>query len=296
MPIPEDQFDTWAKQGAVAGSRDTYASIKGVLEDEEAPYAGKSINVFLQGSYGNDTNVWAESDVDIVCRLDSVYYYDLSQVDDEAKARFKRDHGDAEYTYKEFKAHVVEWLAENYGAASVPGTKAVTIEGDGNRRNADVLPCVKMRRYSRYINSNDETYIEGIRFWRTDGTEINNYPKQHSENCTQKHKDTAVWFKPTVRILKNIRNKMVEAGEFEKSLAPSYFIEGMLWNVPPDKFGTSYADTFAAAINWLMKADKTKLVTASQRHYLLRNNSPVCWNEADFDKFLEVCVKWWNDW
>jgi hypothetical protein len=60
MPIPEEQFDTWAKQGAVTGSKNTYATIKRVLEDPNAPYASRSFEVFLQGSYGNDTNVFAE--------------------------------------------------------------------------------------------------------------------------------------------------------------------------------------------------------------------------------------------
>jgi hypothetical protein len=36
-----------------------------------------------------------------------------------------------------------------------------------------------------------------------------NYPKQHSENCTRKHKNTASQFKPLVRIFKNIRTKLV---------------------------------------------------------------------------------------
>ena len=34
------------------------------------PYADKNLKVFLQGSYGNDMNIYAESDVDIVIRLD----------------------------------------------------------------------------------------------------------------------------------------------------------------------------------------------------------------------------------
>jgi hypothetical protein len=34
--------------------------------------------LFLQGSYGNDTNIYAESDVDVVMRTDSIYYSDTS--------------------------------------------------------------------------------------------------------------------------------------------------------------------------------------------------------------------------
>ena len=37
--------------------------------------------IFLQGSYSNDTNVYAESDVDIVICLTEVYYGDISNLE-----------------------------------------------------------------------------------------------------------------------------------------------------------------------------------------------------------------------
>ena len=66
LAIPETQLDTWAKQGSITGSSTTYNHIKGTLEAGTTPYAGKTYRVFLQGSYGNDTNIYSESDVDIV--------------------------------------------------------------------------------------------------------------------------------------------------------------------------------------------------------------------------------------
>src|SRR5579863_489300 len=78
MSIPESQLETWAKQGSITQSSTTYATIKGALEASDAEYANQSFKVFLQGSYGNDTNIWAESDVDVVIRLDSIFYYDTS--------------------------------------------------------------------------------------------------------------------------------------------------------------------------------------------------------------------------
>ena len=38
------------------------------LHADDAPYAGKAYDTFLQGSYANDTNIYADSDVDIVIR------------------------------------------------------------------------------------------------------------------------------------------------------------------------------------------------------------------------------------
>ena len=77
MAIPETQLDTWAHQGAIQGSSDTYQSVKKVLEDSSTPYAKKNFSVFLQGSYGNDTNIYAESDVDVVINLSDCFQSDL---------------------------------------------------------------------------------------------------------------------------------------------------------------------------------------------------------------------------
>jgi hypothetical protein len=79
MAIPESQLEDWSHQGSITQSKATYGTVKRSLEAPDTHYAGgNSFEVFLQGSYGNDTNIYAESDVDVVIRLDSVYYYDVS--------------------------------------------------------------------------------------------------------------------------------------------------------------------------------------------------------------------------
>ena len=88
VSIPESQLNTWSHQGSVTQSSETYATIKRALEKDSAGYAEHDYQVFLQGSYGNDTNIYSESDVDIVIRLDSMYYYDISKLDDAAKQAF----------------------------------------------------------------------------------------------------------------------------------------------------------------------------------------------------------------
>jgi hypothetical protein len=66
--------------------------------------------------------------------------------------------------------------------------------------------------------------------------------------------------------------------------------------VPNELFGASYQATSAAAINWLLKAEKSKLACANDLYWLIRPSSTVCWNEADFDAFLATAVKQWNRW
>ena len=229
-------------------------------------------------------------------RLDSTFYRDLSGLSADEQAAYKSAFFDADYGYPEFTTDVIAHLTKKFGAAVKPGSKAIFIGGAGARRDADVLAATKFRRYRSFRSLFDQSYTEGICFFTADGTQIVNYPKQHSENCTTKHQQTSQWFKPTVRILKNMRNRMISDGRIEDGLAPSYFLEGMLYNVPPANFGASYADTMVNATNWLLQTDRSKLVCANEQYFLLNDHSPVTWRAAKCDAFLDAVVKFWKEW
>ena len=108
MAIPEFQLETWSHQGSIMQSSTTYQTIRKALSESNAAYADKSFNVFLQGSYGNDTNIYSESDVDTVIRLDSIFGYDISDLPPEQQAAFQQFFGgSASYTFNEFKQGVV---------------------------------------------------------------------------------------------------------------------------------------------------------------------------------------------
>jgi hypothetical protein len=69
MAIPEAQLQTWSHQGSKVQSATTYDAVRTVLNDSKAPYYKHTYRIFLQGSYGNDTNIYSDSDVDIVMCL-----------------------------------------------------------------------------------------------------------------------------------------------------------------------------------------------------------------------------------
>jgi len=295
MSIPESQLETWSHQGSITQSSSTYATIRTALNAADTGYAGKDFEVFLQGSYGNDTNIYSESDVDVVIRLDSTFHHDLTSLPAEQVAGFTAAHTDAPYRYAEFKAHVQTALEKSFGQSVKPGKRAIKLVAAGGRRDADVVVATQYRRYHRFISMSDQRYDLGICFFTADGIRIANYPKYHSENCTAKHKGTNQWFKPMVRIFKNMRGKLVDDGVIDKKLAPSYFIEGLLYNVPEDKFKSSYGDTFVACWNWLHNADRTKFVCPNNQYYLL-GDLMVTWPAPDCDKFLESVKDLWNNW
>ena len=296
MPIDAAQLETWSHSGSVIQSKETCATIKKALEADDTPYVGKSVESFLQGSYGNDTNVWADSDVDIVMKLNSTFYKDLSRLPDDQKAAQERAHSNAAYKLADFKSDVISVLRKRFGSDVDPGKKAVWIRPNGVRRNADVLIAAQFRRYYEFHDLSNQRYDEGIFFQLPDGTRIENFPKLHSKNCTAKHQSTRQWFKPMVRIVKNMRNHMVDEGMIVDGLAPSYFLEGLLYNVPDENFGVSYSNTFTNCVNWLATADPDKLVCANRMHWLVRDGSPIMWSLASFPQFLTAAVHLWNNW
>jgi hypothetical protein len=295
MAIPESQLDTWSHQGSITQSSATYASVKRSLEATDTKYANKSYEVFLQGSYGNDTNIYAESDVDVVIRLDSIYYYDTSALTPAELAAFNATFTPGTYPYATYKADVVAALQKSFGAADVSAEKkAIRIKASGNRRSADVLVACEFRRYLSgfsYLK-----YEPGVCFFDSGGNQIVNYPKQHSAHCTTKHQATNQWFKPMVRVLKNMRSTLVESAAIQAGSAPSYFLEGLLYNVPTNKFGIGYADTFVAAFNWILTADRDNLLCANEQYYLVRDSLTNCWPSANFDQFVSKAIQLWNNW
>ena len=100
-----------------------------------------------------------------------------------------------------------------------------------------------------------------------------------------------------VRIFKNIRSKLVEDGIITKDIAPSYFIEGLLHNVPKELFIGSYEDMVVNILNWFHNmSDRSELLCANEQHYLLRDGFPVCWPPTNAQKFISEAIKLWNNW
>ena len=299
MAIPEQQLETWTSIGSVQKSASTYQTIKNVLEHANAPYADKQIDSFLQGSYKNDTNIYgSDSDVDIVLRTRALFHYRIDSLAEYQKTLFKQEYPNiAEYKLPDFRKDVSAWLFHNYaGEIDASSKKALKIRSDGNRRNADVLLVAPYKKYTRYEGRRpeDQTFLEGVLFITTDNREIINYPKQHSDNLSAKHQATGSLLKPTIRIYKNIRNKMVERGLIGAGVAPSYFIEGMLSNVSNEHFTANRQKTVEACWGWIDTCDHGSLMCANGIHPLVRDNTDTSWSIQGYIDFIKGVRDLWT--
>lgn len=268
----------------------TYATIKRALEAQSANYTDRNFDVFLQGSYGNDTNIFAESDVDIVIRYAGAFYHNIDKLPPDQQSLFHACFpGGVTYSYEAFKNHVQAALRAAFGSAVKPGTKAFKIDANGSRRSADVVVAFNYRYYDQFVASTDQGREPGIAFLTSSGTRIANYPKLHSRNLTAKHQATNSNFKPLIRIFKNMRGKLVEDGMLGTGVAPSYFIEGLLYNVPNEHFSGSYSTIVLNILKWLHETtDRREFVCANEQYYLLRDGDPVCWPIANGPQFISA--------
>lgn len=296
MSIPESRLEIWAHQGAVTQSSSTYETIKRALEATGSGYAHKSYRIFLQGSYCNDTNIYSESDVDVVLLLQSMFFHDLTALAPTEKQAFDAAYSNVDYPYSQYKADVVAQLRKVFGSAVTVGSKAVTVDASGNRRRADILVAAEFRRYHGFRSQFDESYESGVCFLTSAGARVENYPRQHSDNCTAKHQATNGWFKPVVRIIKNLRCRMEDEGILPRGNAPSYFLEGLLYNVPNSQFGADYQSTLLNCFNWIVSTDRSDFVCANEQHYLLRDGYSYTWSAAKCDAFLVAASTVWDQW
>jgi hypothetical protein len=167
VAIPESQLETWSHQGAVTTAKATSDSIRNALAASTSPITGRDYEVYLQGSYKNDTNIRGDSDVDLVVQLNETFQYDLDELSTSEKATFERDYASsATYSWENYRADVLRALRGYYGPTVVSeGNKSLKVSGEGGRLSADVIVCLQYRRYLRYGGILDQEYVEGIAFY-----------------------------------------------------------------------------------------------------------------------------------
>lgn len=284
MTLSEAQLETWSKKGAVTKLINAHESIREALLSDNSPIKGKNMEFYLQGSYKNNTNVRANSDVDVVIQLNDVFYKDISLLSAEQQNLYKSSHSDATYNFWNFRADVIQALTDYYGSTKITaGNKSIKLTGDASRVNADVVPCIQYRKYKRFQSLTDQYYVEGISFFtQSEKRQIINYPKKHYEKGCSKNspEQTNGWFKPTVRMFKNARSKLIDDKIIHEKLAPSYFIECLVYNVPKINFGNDWASTYYNVLDWLSKEDFAKFLCQSEQTYLF-GDSPEQWNVND---------------
>ena len=299
MSIPENQLSVWSNQGATKTSQLTYKSIKTCIDNinwnEDINY-----KIYLQGSYKNYTNIRANSDIDVVIEFRSIFNSNFNDLDDSEIDDFNSCYEAGKYSLADFKEEIIKELIEYYGKKNIKiDDKAIKIKGFNGRLDADVVVCNLYRKYNSFSKENINDYYEGI-FFINNGTGevIINYPNLHYSNGAKKNAKTNNNYKPTVRIIKNIKSKLIEKGYITKKECPSYFIENLVYNVPNIKFReTNFHTIIYNVLNyWLnsIKNDKLGNFICQNEMIELFGNSDQQWSKKNAIKFITEIIDYWN--
>ena len=251
--------------------------------DANAELKTMDIEVFAQGSFANNTNVRIESDVDICVMLRSTFFYDLPE------GKVAADYGitPGSITFQRYRNLVKKALQDKFGSSYVTdGNKSLRIRENTYHVQADVVPAFQYRRYTITVGS----YHEGIQFYAKDGKQVTNFPKVHIKNGTAKNNRTWYKYKELVRIMKHIKNDMVDDGMTNGDKITSFLVECLVWNISDATITgySSWTETVKQAIKYLYNAiedDKHKeWGEVSELLYLFHNGRK--WTEQDAMQWL----------
>lgn len=261
MAISEGQLEVWAKIPSTTEKdkmKYTHELIREAL-NKKIPVEDikKKFNLlkydyepYLQGSYANQTYIRFNSDVDVVVQLNSIFFYDLSGLPEDQKEYYKKaGYTDSLYKFLDYKKDIYAALQGYFGQSTVEWRdKCLRLKASTDRVQADIVPAMIHKKFKWFYTAKEDghEFIEGIKFINTSNdTAIINYPKLHSKNLSFKNQALNGRYKEVVRIFKNICVKLVESGKIDEKLAPSYFIENMLYNTSEACFQGSYRETLS---------------------------------------------------
>ena len=293
MAIDTKTLESWSQysSGPINSAKQTHNKIQSELQSSNV-LTGVNFDTYLQGSYASYTIVRASSDVDIVVQLKDTYFADLSALNEYEKDKWRRNSGDPDYSWHEFRSDVVDVLESRFGSAAVdPVGKAIEVDTSKLPLNADVLVCANHRDYYNYPNG----YRSGIAFFDLSGTKIVNYPKKHISKGSTKQTSTNDRFKETVRIFKRARNYLVDNNTLNKENVPSYFIENLLYNVPDGRYTYDKQDRVAKILKYLNTTDYRGW-TCQNGITTMFGSGPAEWNTRYADQYVDAMVTLWDNW
>lgn len=252
--------------------------------------------IFGQGSYANNTNIRLNSDIDINVCYTGGFYYNIPE------GMSKDYYGlgtSINYSFEDYKTDIEKMLVAYYGRSEViRNNKCLTVKGNTNRIQVDVVPTWRYRRYDATDNTR---YVEGVVLYADDSryTQITNYPKQHLKNGVNKNTTTLRRFKRLTRILKNVHVKMDRDDYHSNDHITSFLLESLAFNVPTATYNKNanlcvWNDILKDAIYFLWYNTREEAITynewgeVSELLYLMRGHK---WSRKDVHDYMR---RLWN--
>ena len=278
MPIPESRLSRWSHHQAATAFTQAHLPIRAALHAHRWPSDIK-YEVFLQGSYKNDTNLGGDSDVDVVVRLNQRLRPWVAELSGQ-RLQDSASHQGAYRRWKSFRDHALKAMRARFGNATESGRKTIKVPKGKLPADADLVVTLR--------------YKEGIAFYLQDeGRWVVSFPQQHYDHGQKKEEATDHRFKRSIRMFKAARNRLVEKKVLTKGDAPSYFIECLLYSVPDSLFAPKLAPTYTSVLDWLRKAHLGELKCQNGKVDLFGPGREQ-WTQKKARSFVEALKELWG--
>ena len=194
MPIPESTLTKWSHHQSGTAFKQAHVPVRETLSAHNWPSDVK-YEVFLQGSYKNDTNLGGDSDVDVVVRLASklrprVAALAGEQLQNDGSHRFALER------WQSFREYALKAMRARFGNAVMSGRKTLKLPKGKIPADADLVVTL--------------SHKQGIGFYLPDaGRWVVSFPQQQHQRGLKKEQATNKRFKRTIRMFKAARNQLV---------------------------------------------------------------------------------------
>lgn len=285
------RFETWAKplsDTEVQKCKNARSVIITALNDH-SELDGLEISVHAQGSYAANTNVRADSDVDLRVQCSNTFHFKLPPGVEPYQANISTP---AALDFATYRSKIGKVLYDRFTIYGVtPGDKAFNVDENTYRINADVVPTFEYREY--YWVGSSLYYRTGSCFFSKSGKFIVNWPDQTLENGKKKNEHTGKRYKKVVRVLKSLRNEMEEKKYDSATKISSHQIACLAYNVM-DGFYNNGGDLY----------DALNAVSGQIWYHAHDSSKAAGWTEIDgikplfppetTGKFQEVAKFFWD--
>jgi hypothetical protein len=264
----------------------------------------EGVTIAPQGSYHNNTNVRREADMDLRAVHPSVRLeYAPNVMVDAARTALGIFHTGRTYSdvTQEMRCEIISELTKKFGASNVDasGNKAIRLKKQpGSRADLDIALTFAYYWVMWDADALQYRVAEGVAILGKDGRWTHNFPKQHYANGIAKRARTKHRFKRNVRILKRLRDELVNADQLAPKQVPSFLIECLTYAVEDEYFLVETDDRYARALrilsrmseclndsNWIMNATEINEIK-----YLFRPPQP--WTVDDAKAFVLAACRW----
>lgn len=278
MSIPESTLSKWSHHEAGTAFKQAHVPIRKALEAHRGLSQFK-YEVFLQGSYKNDTNLGGDSDVDVVVRLSAKLKPAVAALTGE---QLQKDgsHRFVHQQWNSFRGEALKALRVRFGSAAESGRKTLKVPKGSIPADADLVVTV--------------SHMDGIGFYLSDEQRwVVSFPQQHHSRGLKKEKAANYRFKRTIRVFKAARNRLVAKKVLAKDVAPSYFIECLLYNVPDSLFKPKLAPTYTGILDWLGTA-RRKDFKCQNGQVELFGSGREQWSQKKARAFIKALQNMWD--